>query len=414
MRYRATDVLRCLMLAAALAAAPVGAAAEPRWGGELAGGLWSGNRELDDRGGLAVARLGLTLDWAPEPGLRLRADTWAVSDSRRSGPTRKLGAGLREALLTVKGRCDLGLGKRVVAWGRTDVVSPTDQLTPTDYRRLTPKDTEQRLGVWGLHLACPLGPGQLQLHVIDPRSFHRVPYAQHLGVSVLDERPRTRAATALRYEVLQSKLDWSLSAMEGIDPHPTLVLRGADTSGLRIGQSATRMRLLGADAALGEGARVWRAEVAWVDYGEPSSALQALRRPWTSAVLQLEWAAADEVGTVSLQVFAKRLRGAGASSSLVPALDRAQALLANELDRNQRGASLRWAKRLWGERAELELLLIHTRPRDDGLVRLRWNHTLSDSLRLTLGGERTYGPADSYLGNLRRNSLAFVEASHTW
>ncbi len=412
MHWRATEGVLRLALAAALLAATADAPAQLRWGGELAGGLWGGSRSLDDRTGLAVVRLGLSADWAPEPWVRFRTDAWAAADSRRGGQERKADAGVREALLSMKARCDIGLGKRVVAWGRTDVVSPTDQLTPADYRRLTPKDTEQRLGVWGLHLACPLGRGQLQVHAIDPRSFHRVPFAEPSGVVLLDERPRARVATALRYEALLPGLDWSLSAIEGIDPHPTLVLRSADASGLRIGQAATRMRLLGADLALSEGARVWRAEAAWVAYSDAASGLQARRRPWTSAVLQLEWSAGAD--TLSLQVFAKRLGGGEASSGLVPALDQAQSLLANELDRNQRGGSLRWARRLWGERADVELLLIHTLPREDGVLRLRWSQTLKDSVRLSLGGERYFGPADSYLGNLRRNSLAFVEVSHTW
>jgi len=322
---------------------------------------------------------------------------------------------VREALLAWRGPCEPAVGKRVVAWGRTDVISPTDQLTPTDYRRLTPKDPERRLGVWGLHLNCSIGSGQLQAHVIDPRSFHRLPYAAQAGVAVLDERPRARAATAVKYEVMGSGLDGSISAIEGIDPHPTLALRGADAAGLRLGQTATRMRLLGADVAVSEGSRIWRAEAAWVDYENVPSSPQAQRRPWASAVLQVEWAA-SATDTLSLQGFVKRLRGEAprTSNPTLAALQQAQGLLANELDRHQRGWTLRWARRFAGERMELEVLLVHALPRDDGLLRMRWSHTLSDSLRLSLGAEHYFGPTDSYLGNLRRNSLAFLEVGHVW
>jgi hypothetical protein len=403
MRCRAIEAwLLCLAAAGASAAI-----AQPRWGAEAAAGVWSGNRESDGRSGVAVARGGLSVDWAPSPLLRLRADLWASAATEPLAGGQHTHAGAREALLSLRLPCEPALGKRVVAWGRTDVISPTDQLTPTDYRRLTPKDTEQRLGVWGLHLSCALGPGQLQLHTVDPRSFHRVPYTRQPGVTVL--------VTAVRYEVLGSGVDGALSAIDGIDLHPTLVLRGADAAGLRIGQAATRMQLLGADLAFGEGARVWRTEVAWVSYDNATPGLQAQRRPWASAVLQLEWSLGG-TDTVSLQGFAKRLRGTvppptGAEQA---ALQQAQGLLANELDRTQHGWTLRWARRFAGERSELELLLVHSRPRDDGLLRLRWSHALTDSVRLVAGGERYFGPAASYLGNLRRNSLAFIEASHSW
>lgn len=410
MRWRATETLAALALVAGAQASEA-----PRWGGEVALGAWSGNRELDEQSGIAAARGGLSVDWTALPAVKMRADLWASAYSRPSADGRQALAGAREALLSLRLPCSPALGKRVVAWGRTDVINPTDQLTPTDFRRLTPKDTEQRLGVWGLHLDCALGPGRLQLHATDPRRFHRVPFIKQPGVTLLDGRPRSRVSSAVKYELMGSGLDGSVSVIDGIDLHPTLVVRGADATGVRIGQTATRLRLIGADVAISEGPRVWRAEAAWADYAAAGSALQAQRRPWVAGVLQLEWAAGS-TDTVSVQGFFKSLRGElqpPATAALV-GVQQAQALLSNEIDRSQRGWTLRWARRIDGERGDLELLIVHVRPRDDGLLRLRWSHSLSDSLRLSAGAERSFGPADSYLGNLRSNALAFIEVSHSW
>jgi hypothetical protein len=419
MRWRPIEVLCACKLGLAAALLALGSLAQaqdqPRWGGEVAVSGWSSNRVLDDRRGLAAARVALTLDWRPTTTLQLRADAWTAGDSHRTPSGKRALAGAKEAFAALRTPCAPALGKRVVAWGRADAINPTDQVTPSDYRRLVPEESEQRKGVWGLHLNCALGQGRLQGHVIDPRAFHSVPYGAQPGLSVLEERPRVRPTLALKYDVTGSGLDWSLSTINGTDLHPTLVLRGQDSAGLRLGQTGTPMRLVGADAAFSQGSRVWRAEAAWVDYENSADPWVARRRSWASAVLQVEWSFGERQ-SLSLQGFVKRLRGSAAvrQQPVLLAIDHAQGLLANEVDRNQRGLTLRYAWPLVGERTDAELLLIGSQPRNDAFVRLRITHALNDQLRLTLGADGLDGPADSYLGNLRRNSAVFAEISHSW
>lgn len=398
-----------------LAWAGVAQGAPPQWAGEIAAGAWSSNRMLDDRQGVAVGRLAANADWAPSSGLRVRADAWAMSAPARLDGQRTH-AGIKELYVALPGwRCAPALGKRVVAWGKTDVINPTDQLSPLSLRRLVPKETEQRNGITGLHLDCPAGAGRVQAHLFDPRRFHEVPLRAQPGLQWQEQRPRARPALALKYDVLGEGIDWSVSAMEGIDLFPTLALRSAGADTLRVGQAATRMRMLGGDMAVTHDAVVYRAELAWVDHEQATDPTVARRRPWLAAVGQVEWGLGDRE-TFALQVFARHLRGANAASvnPVVDALQRAQGLIANEIDRNQAGLTFRYARPLLDSRADFELLGVWARPRNDWMVRARLTHALSDQLRLSAGADVFRGPADSFLGNLRQNSLAFVELAVTF
>lgn len=40
----------------------------------------------------------------------------------------------------------LDVGRQIVVWGRADGINPTDNLSPRDYTRLVPDETDQRLG----------------------------------------------------------------------------------------------------------------------------------------------------------------------------------------------------------------------------------------------------------------------------
>jgi hypothetical protein len=402
-------VVACVLLPAAAAATP------PEVSGEAAVSWWSSDRRLNDDTDIAVGRVNLAVGWKPSEHFSVRADGLLMSAPDRLGGERT-STSMKEVFVELRSLpCTPALGKRFVAWGKTDALNPTDQVSPVNHRRLVARDADQRTGVWGVHLNCALGPGRLQSHALDRFRFNEVPLARRPGVEFQQDTPHVRPTGALRYEVLGEAADWSASFIDGHDLYPTLALRSMSAQGLRVGRDATRMRLVGADLATTHGSIAYRAEAAWVEYPGQTTGLHAQRRPYAFAVMQAERSIGDRQ-TIAVQAFVKQLRGRpGATGNpQVDELQRAQALVSNEVDRRQYGVTVRYAQPLWESRADMDVFLVYARPRGDWMLRGRLDYALSDRWRLGAGFDVFRGPVDSYLGNLRANSLALLELSAAW
>lgn len=408
----------CRWVAGALATllfSTQGYANSPRLSGEITSGLWSSNRMLDDRHAVSSNRFKLDLDWQTSGSLQLRSDVWALSSSERLDGKRE-DAGVNA--LYIRNRdwlCSPSLGKKLVIWGRADGINPTDLVSPTNYRRLTPEHSDQRTGNWGLHLDCAVGQGRLQMHVLDRFQFTDVPLPTPAGVKFIEEDPNVRPTLAAKYDVLGSNADWSISVIDGHDPFPTVALRNTTPQGLTLGQYATRMRMLGSDLTLVRGEIAYRAEIAWVDFEQASSDSVARRRPYISLIAGAEWYLGYRE-TLSLQGFWRHSKSVSQPSSdaLQEQIQEVQALISNELDTDQYGATFRYARPLFDSNAHLDIFAVWTEPRGDWMLRGRLKYSLTDNVRLNTGFEFFRGPKNSYLGQLRKNSLTFVEASYLW
>lgn len=413
---RATVAWRAALMWAWLAAAPgLAQGAPPSLSGELATGIWSSDRLLDDRRSVAAARLSLKLDWSWSGGLKLWADAFADSAPERLDG-RRWNRGLRELFFEARRwPCAPALGRRLVIWGRADGINPTDQVAPTDYLRLTPEVADQRTGSWGLHLDCRAGGGRLKIHVLDRFELSEVPLMLPPGTLFRADRPRTRPTVAMRYERLGSTADWSVSFIDGYDLLPTLAIREVTPMALILGREATAMRQVGADLALVRGPLAWRGEAALTDYRQRDDPQVARRRPHASLIGGAEWAMGD-LRTFSMQGFWRRRLQAPAVATDAPAaaLQRAQGLVDGDLDANQYGLTLRYAQPLFAARGNLDLFAVRAEPRGDWMLRGRVRHRLNDALQLQTGFDVLRGPRRSYLGNLRPNSLWFVELDCAW
>ncbi|WP_148717156.1 hypothetical protein [Chitinolyticbacter meiyuanensis] len=383
--------------------------------GEVAAGVWSSTRMLDDRTSIGVLRGDLLLDWQATESLQLHAALWALSAPERLDHKRE-DAGINELYLRLgQAPCAPTLGKRLVLWGRADAINPTDQISPRNFRRLTPDDDEQRAGNWGLHLDCQIGPGKLQLHWMDQRELNQVPFREQPGVVVLDEHPDRASSFAAKYDVLGEAADWSIGYVRGNDLYPTLAVSAMTQQGLVLSQEATPFQMLGADIAFVRGEVAYRAEFAWVTYNQDAEPLTAWRRPYVSTVVGGEWALGDRE-TLGLQLFWKHLHGDLPANPhpIQQSLQAAQGLISNELDDNQYGVTARYAKSFLDSRADLDLFAVWSQPNEDWMLRGRLSYAYSDHIRLRTGFDVFRGPRQSYLGNLRQNSLLYFETSYLW
>lgn len=394
-----------------------GAFAEPpHLSGELGASVWSSNRQLDQRSSVDIGRAKLEVEATVAGGARLRVEGWAMNGAARQGGS---AWGLKEAYAQWRQLpCQPSVGKRFVSWGKTDVFTPTDLLSPNDLTRLVAKETDQRDGVVGLHGSCAMGPGRLEWHLLDRFKSSHVPLPDVPGVTFQRERPAVSATQALRYEVAGEGIDWSVSAIKGHDVMPTISLRDVGPAGMLLELRPSEMRMLGMDAATTLGAWVFRGELATVDYPDRSTApgamLTAERRPYAMVVLGAELGLGDREA-LTFQIYGRRMRtSVGTVSPASQMLQSFQGLLSNELDRNQYGFSVRYATPFAESRADADLLLVWSRPRNDWFLRSRLSYALTDAVKVTLGVDLLRGPADSFLGNLRRNTLAFAELSTAW
>lgn len=414
-RWRRGLPVAPLVMAAVLASGQAVATAGPEWSGDASFGLWSTNRLLDDAGTQASARVNLGLSAHAPGGLRLTAGAWLVDSPERLDGRRR-DAGIRELeLAATRASCAPALGRRLVLWGRADGINPTDRVSPVNHRRLTPRDADQRSGRDGLHLDCRPGAGRIQAHLLRGARLNEVPLPVPDGVDVVRARDAGGLDVALRYERLGSAMDWSLVAFDGRDPDPTLAMPPSTAPMPQLVLTSTPMRMLGADLARVAGRRVVRAEAAWVTPQRPDHPATAHRRSHLTVVAGTEWLLAD-AATLSVQGFVRHLGRAAETSGfpLADAAQRAQGLIANEVEDRQRGLALRYARPVAEHRGSVEVFAVWSLPRAERTLRGRYRHGLGHGVHLDAGFDLFGGPRDSYLGNLRPNSVAFVELGVEW
>jgi len=89
-----------------------------------------------------------------------------------------------------------------------------------------------------------------------------------------------------------------------------------------------------------------------------------------------------------------------------------QALISNQRDAQQAGATVRVAQKWWNDTLEAELIGVAWFARGDFLVRPRVRYAANDRLRFSLGSDLYRGPADSFFGSLRNLSTTFVEMQY--
>lgn len=70
---------------------------------------------------------------------------------------------VREAYVNAYlGPLDLRLGKQIIVWGRADLLNPTNNLTPVDFRMRSPIEDDRRLGNVGARAFLRLSPVRLE------------------------------------------------------------------------------------------------------------------------------------------------------------------------------------------------------------------------------------------------------------
>ncbi len=174
------------------------------------------------------------------------------------------------------GNFELRAGQAIIAWGRTDVVNPTNNLTPQDYFVRSPEPDDMRLGNFLFRGRYSITP-QLRFEAVWVPMYKYSTYRFDLfempdyinfSESSFPEAAINNGSIAAKIDFLFNGFDGSLSWFNGYDPMPGIhpgEIPGSPSEEMIIEMysRAFRQQTLGLDLSLGLGSFGVRGEAAF-------------------------------------------------------------------------------------------------------------------------------------------------------
>jgi hypothetical protein len=375
--------------------------------GHIAGFVASGNRMLDNEGGVAGPTAAVQARFRTPAELSLYFDGRYLGDS--SGPE----TGLREAYIDGDaGKLHVRAGRQIIVWGRADRFNPTDVITPRNYEILAFDDDDQRFGADGAQAAYAVTEAYSITALVLP-SFRssRIPSdALPAGISVNSGSGRSSPSDAqwgIKLDRTGETLDWSVSYFKGFSTLPELALR--NDAGLVLDNRGLRM--IGADFAASLGAWGVRGEAAYVDFEEQRALPELYPHSYLSAVLGVERVLGQSLA-LNVQWLHRRIQDFTDPRTIPGPLGliaMGNALIHDQFDKKQEGVTLSIRDTWFHDTLQAELSGIYFFSRRDYLVKPQMRYALSDRWSALLLADLYQGPEDSFLGGLKKNSLAYAE-----
>lgn len=380
--------------------------------------FWSGDRLLSDQGSLLQASIWSQLKVDAGDAGQILAKGWLRQQSSQhvSVPAPARGA-LRELYWRFQaGDIQLRLGRQLLAWGRADGVNPTDNLSPRDFRLLTPEDSDQRTGSNALQLIFNSSAGQFSLTAMPALNSHRLPLPQVTGIQLVQAEAEHQRAFALKWDYSGEGLDASLSVVRGPDLMPGLNRVSMTAQGLQLLLRPAQATVFGADLSATAGGLIWRAEAAYSRYTDSVSAdsvamLQPKRDQW-----MLVAGPEAELGgstTLGVQLLMQQVRDwrdpADLPDTLLQRLAMQQAAFQNQTRASQTGFTWRLATRKLNDSLLAEVSGVMLAPQRAGLWRAKVDYALNDRWHLQGGAERYFGPRSHFFGQLKDNQPFYLQ-----
>jgi hypothetical protein len=315
---------------------------------------------------------------------------------------------------TSLGIVDIRAGRQVIVWGRADKVNPTDSFATRNLRLLTSDDEEQRLGTAALQTTLNLGSYRL-VTVWQPewrRPAYPIPPLSGITLQEQDP-PDSWQQIGLKLDRSGGAVDWSVSYATVYDRFPDLSVISAGASGVNIGLNHNRIHVFGADAATTIGPVGIRAEAAYTRTKDESGNDPTTKNSTLYAVLGAEYSLIENLNLNAQYLYRHVFNFVDPTTIADPntqLLALQTSLLANQMQENQHGASVRLSYKLFHETLEPEVAFVGWFTGAGWLVRPKVTYAASDSIRLIGGAQFFGGPAQSFFGRLQDTSTFFVEA----
>lgn len=372
--------------------------------------IWSGSRHLDNV--RDIKQVGVWVRGRTSFGnTMLVGNGWVSERDQRAGGDR---GRVREAYWRhLDGQWDLKVGRQMIAWGRADGLNPTDHLSPRDYTLLTPEENDLRHGNEVVDVKYSNTSGSFN-GIYFPRSAsHKIPLTAQPGVQYILIRDR-RPQWAMKWET-NGDLDGSVSYFNGADLMPDLSLGTIDPvlGSLGVVLKNNPMQVLGGDFSFTHEGIVWRGEIAWMKSKSEGENDFSHKKPQVWAVGGAEWALLENT-TFGIQGSIKRVFDFQSPDTIAHPIERAiawrQAATSDQVLRTQLGMIYRLATRLQNETVILETSGAHFGNSRSGVWRTKLDYAYNDNLNLVVGTHRYYGSEQSFFGQLKKNSVLYVQA----
>ncbi|MGQ0618671.1 MAG: hypothetical protein ACT4QA_01955 [Panacagrimonas sp.] len=385
--------------------------------GSLSMGAASSNRELNDDRSIAVPRVSLKLTQALAPGVYFRYDLDAASRDAHGGGD---AVALREAFLNYSdGPLDLRIGVQTIAWGRTDILNPTDNLTPYRYTWLGLTDGDQRVGSFAARASYRTPVGQVTGVVLPLFRPSLVPLGDTGPVRVREIKPEEPVgAYGLKLERQGSSLEWSISYFRGHSLRPNLVPAPDFADSLVLNLRHPRVDILGVDFAMPWRSLILRGEAAYTRADEccDFAGIELRKSDNAFAVLGMERA----LGAWRLvsQAFHKQNFDDAARPRGVPpllgALARGSDILNEEARPAYSGLSVGAYPASLGTRFSASVDAAWIVQTHDYVLRPRLTLILRDDVSINLAADLYGGDEEGPLGLLGDNSLVMANVQFSF
>ncbi len=361
--------------------------------GSLRTGYWSSNRLYDDVSGVGTASAWLKLEKKLDNGIGLFAEGYSTrEDLRTDGNTR---SSIREMYVeTRKGDFDFRVGRQIIAWGRTDRLNPTDNLTPRDARLLATDIDEDRFGSLAAKALWSLAANDSLTLVLLPEFQANKSYSKFTEVI-----PTANNQWAVKYDQSGKAIDWSVSYYDGYDLSP-------DLSASYVYEHY-RIKVLGMDIATTIGSNRFALESAYTQTQDMNGTNEYIKNPFLYTVIGVEHDFGNNTSGI-VQIFNRHIYNYSTPDTST-SLKLLRSVVISQLDRNQDGISIRIAKKWLNETLETELAGSTLLERNGYSLRPRVTYLWSDSIKLLAGYEYYAGNSNTYYGYLKKNNTLFME-----
>ena len=358
--------------------------------GSFRTGYWSSNRLYDDINGVGTASAWLKLEKKLDNGIGLFAEGFSArEDFRSDGNTR---SSMREMYIETRtGDFDFRVGRQIIAWGRTDRLNPTDNLTPRDARLMAADIDEDRFGSLAVKTAWNLDANSSLSFILLPEFQTNKSYSAYS-----ENIPTTNNQWAIKYDQSGKAIDWSISYYDGYDISP-------DLSSSKVYEHY-RIKVFGFDMATTVGNNRFALESAYTQTQDLHGTDEYIKNPFLYTVFGVEHDFGNNTSGI-VQIFNRYIYNYSTPTSA----GLYHAIFSSQLDRNQDGISIRIAKKWLNETLETELAGSTLLERNGYSLRPRVTYLWSDSIKLLAGYEYYAGNSNTYYGYLKNNNTLFME-----
>ena len=324
--------------------------------------------------------------------------------------------GLREGYLSADvGNFSVRLGRQIIVWGRADKFNPTDNLTPTDYQILSPNDEAQRFGTAALQVQY-FATAQYTVTGIVLPAFHSsiLPSGlyppQLTGSQPVQDYSLHTLEWALKLDKAGGRLDWSVSYYHGYALLPAVLVNSKFQPLL----TNPRINVLGADFATTAGQFGFRGEAAYTRVKSATVALATPPKSYFYSVLgadrQVGWHVMVNVQWLYHHVYG--FQNPAQTPVMLQPIELGNAAAFNQFHGNENGVAIRLSRNFMNDNLRTSLAALYYFEGADYAIRPKLIYAFNGHWVGSVFADDYQGPAHSYFGYLKKNSLVMAEITY--